>query len=99
MTVSEVIKIVITVIVTSITTGCYTYAKTSVNTVKILKESQKLIYKRQIKRDCITYINQQYIEVKDLEILLAMFECYKDLGGNSFIEEMVEDVKYLEVRG
>lgn len=46
-----------------------------------------------------SYIQQQKISPEDLEDLIAMHRCYHDdLGGNGFLDEIMEQVRHLPIK-
>ena len=57
---------------------------------------QQLMYDR-IKHLCKSYISRGQIASNDLEDLLKMHEAYHRLGGNGFLDELMDAVKELRI--
>lgn len=65
-----------------------------------VNKASRLLMKTQLRQLCVHYIQQGWIYDDELEDLIAMHECYHDdLNGNGFLNELMEKVKALEVRG
>lgn len=46
-----------------------------------------------------SYIRQEEISAEDLEDLIDMHKCYHDdLGGNGFLDEIMEQVRHLPIK-
>lgn len=68
---------------------------------KVRKDSlheglQALLYDR-LKYLCKSYIKAGEISVNDLEDLQRMYNAYKKLGGNGFIDGLMNEVKKLKI--
>lgn len=55
-------------------------------------------------RDRTKYLAKKFLEAgevdpDDLEELMDMHRCYKALGGNGYLDTLMEDVKHLPKRG
>ena len=70
-----------------------------VDTVKNLKEADKLIMLDRIKYLCRSYLDHGEIEFSDLDDLIAMHSCYHDLlGANGNLDTLMELVKELPIK-
>ena len=60
----------------------------------------RLLMKSRIRDLCLKYIEKGWIYADEYEDLLAMWENYHyDLGGNGYLDHLMEAVKELEIRG
>lgn len=67
-----------------------------VNTkVDKLEEAVKHILLYILREDCIRYINAGYIEVDELRALHEQFCSYKEIGGNGYVDNLMERVNKL----
>lgn len=67
-----------------------------------LKQSIRLLMKRQIKMLCEEYIAQGWVYADELEDLIAMHDYYHNpafLNGNGFLDELMDRTKKLEIKG
>lgn len=65
-----------------------------------MRKATRLLMKTQLRSLCMQYINQGWIYEDELEDIIAMHSCYHDdLNGNGFLNELMERVKDLEIRG
>lgn len=64
------------------------------------KKGIRLIMKNNVRTLCDKYIQQGWIYEDELEDLIAMHKCYHDdLGGNGFLDKLMNKVMNLEIRG
>lgn len=82
------------------------YGKRIVSSVRLLKtdltalkDSNRNQLKASIVRTCNEALSQGWIYATELETLMKRFESYQALGGNSYVEALIEHVLQLEVRG
>lgn len=62
------------------------------------RKAMRLIMYRSIKQDAQAYIGRGYIRTDELEDLVAYHGCYHDdLGGNGFLNSLMEKVKRLPI--
>lgn len=60
----------------------------------------RLILKDRLRFLCTRYIEQGWIYEDELEDLVAMHDCYHHaLKGNGYLDELMNRVKNLEIRG
>lgn len=65
-----------------------------------VQKASRLLMKNQLRSLCMHYIEQKWIYEDELEDIIAMHNIYHDdLNGNGFLNEMMERVKDLEIRG
>lgn len=65
-----------------------------------VQKAARLLMKTQLRSLCMHYIQQGWIYQDELEDIIAMHGVYHtDLQGNGFLDEMMERVKNLEIRG
>lgn len=63
-------------------------------------EGMRLILKDRLRWLCAHYIAQGWLYCDELEDIMVMHECYHDkLKGNGYLDELMEKVKALEIRG
>lgn len=64
------------------------------------QQALRLIMKDRLRFLCMAYIKQGWIYEDELEDLIAMHNCYHDqLNGNGWLNELMDRVKRLEIRG
>lgn len=61
-------------------------------------ESLKCILRQDILDQCEKAINDGYISMHRLETLLAQYDSYHAMRGNSFCHELIDDVKKLPIK-
>lgn len=67
--------------------------------VDALYKSNRIQLYDRIKHLGKAYIRQGHISPEDLEDLIAMHKCYHDdLGGNGFLDEIMEQVRHLSIK-
>lgn len=60
----------------------------------------RLVLKDRLRFLCVRYIEQGWIYEDELEDLVAMHDCYHNaLKGNGYLDELMNRVKNLEIRG
>lgn len=65
-----------------------------------VQKATRLIMKNELRSLCTHYIQQNWIYEDELEDLIAMHNCYhNNLGGNGYLDELMERAKNLEIRG
>lgn len=63
------------------------------------RKAMRLIMYRSIKQDAKTYIERGYVRPDELEDIVAYHNCYHgDLGGNGFLDSLMEKIKRLPVQ-
>jgi len=63
-------------------------------------EGMRLILKDRLRFLCAHYIAQGWIYHDELEDIMVMHKCYHDkLKGNGYLDELMEKVKALDIRG
>lgn len=68
--------------------------------VKSSEKALRLMMKDRLRFLCMHYISQGWIYEDELEDIMAMHSLYhNDLKGNGFLDNQMEKVKNLEVRG
>lgn len=75
-------------------------AKTNRQTdIDVVRKSQRLLMKQELRRLCHHYNLQGWIYEDELEDIIAMHSCYHDdLKGNGFLDVEMANVKKLEIR-
>jgi len=69
------------------------------NQVKALYKANRIQMYDRIKHLGKSYISQGKISPEDLEDIIDMHKCYHDdLGGNGFLDEIMEQVKHLPIK-
>ena len=67
--------------------------------VKALYKANRIQLYDRIKHLGKAYISRQEISPEDLEDLIDMHRCYHDdLGGNGFLDEIMEQVRHLPIK-
>lgn len=74
-----------------------TLSKEQKKEIKMLINSDKLSTKAWIKEQHEKWISLQCIDSQSLELICDRFEIYKEEGGNSWAEKLVEEIKALPV--
>lgn len=65
-----------------------------------VNQSLRLLMKDRLRFLCMQYIDQGWIYEDELEDLIAMHKCYHNaLSGNGFLDELMNRVKKLEIKG
>lgn len=65
-----------------------------------VNKAARLLMKTQLRQLCHNYIQQGWIYEDELEDIMAMHSCYHDdLKGNGFLDELMERVKNLKIKG
>ena len=60
----------------------------------------RLVLKDRLRFLCVRYIEKGWIYEDELEDLIAMHDCYhNELHGNGYLDELMNRVKSLEIRG
>ena len=69
------------------------------NNVDALYKANRIQMYDRIKHLGKSYISQRQISAEDLEDLIDMHKCYHDdLGGNGFLDEIMEQVRHLPIK-
>lgn len=69
------------------------------NNVNALYKANRIQMYDRIKHLGKSYISQRQISAEDLEDLIDMHKCYHDdLGGNGFLDEIMEQVRHLPIK-
>ena len=58
---------------------------------------QYLLYLN-LKKLCADYLSAGYISTDDLKILVQMWQVYHGLGGNGYLDELINIVKKLPIK-
>lgn len=84
---SSSIATIITAIINAIITHSRAY--------KNLENANKIIMKDRIKHLGKSYIERGNVSLDELEDLHEMHQCYHDLGGNGFLDQLMKEVDSL----
>ena len=68
------------------------------NQAKLQSKALVSSLRKDLKYMCIDALDKKYLTVNELEMITQAFDVYKQLGGNSFIEGLVDKAKTLEVK-
>ena len=65
----------------------------------LLKEALLTIQRNLLLNDCKKYLEQNCATLEEKETIIKQYKSYHDLGGDTFITDMVNQVKDLPVKG
>ena len=68
-------------------------------TVDVLANSQQILMRDRIKWLAKKYISAGEVDIDDLAILEEMYQRYHELGGNGFVDSLMQRVRNLDVKG
>ena len=64
----------------------------------LLKEAQLALLQDRLLHLCTDYISKGHITVNQLKSLKRLYSSYKDLGGNDFVHDLMENqVNHLQI--
>lgn len=100
----NLVTIIVAIIGTGVLNTVVSYSLTAYQKKKDkesgVQKASRLLMKQQLRSLCSHYIQQNWIYEDELEDLIDMHKIYHDdLNGNGFLNEMMERVKDLEIRG
>jgi len=95
---NEIVMKSILTIVGLITTGVIGYLIARVKEYKTLKEGLKCLLRSNITSKYYVYKELKEIPHYEKENMLYMYEQYKNMGGNSFIDDIMEEIKDLPIK-
>lgn len=64
----------------------------------LTKQSLLTMQRNSLMRSCSEYISRGYATMEEKATISDQYKSYHDLGGNSFITDMVEQVKELPLK-
>ena len=65
--------------------------------IELILETIKIDFRFQITQGCLAALREGEIETENLQSLLDLYEIYTKLGGNSYVESLINKVKKLKV--
>lgn len=65
--------------------------------IKLRDQADKYMLKNSITRACLAAIDSRCVHSYELQSICDMFNVYKSLGGNSYVETLVERTKKLDI--
>lgn len=92
MTTVEIIKTVLTVIITAAVTGAITYARLQFKMYKALKEGLLSLLRAEIIRSHDKYTKKEYCPIYAKDALTKVYQAYHALGGNGTITQLYNEV-------
>lgn len=95
---NEIVMKSILTIAGLITTGIMGYLIARVKEYKALKEGLKCLLRSNITSKYYVYKELGEIPHYEKENMLLMYEQYKKMGGNSFIDDIMEEIKDLPIK-
>ena len=101
MSFAEVATIIITSALTVATGGFLRFSKKALtqnmDAFKTLQEAERSVIRYQIVQAHDYFVNKGTIGKYSLSSLEDMYEKYVQLGGNSFIHSLMDDIRELEI--
>lgn len=83
----------------ALVSGVFTLIANRKNKETAERKAMRLIMYRTIKQDAQAYIERGYVRPDELEDIVAYHNCYhSDLGGNGFLDSLMDKVKRLPVQ-
>lgn len=65
-----------------------------------VQHGMRLILKDRLRELCIRYIDQGWVYADELEDAIRLHHCYHtELGGNGYLDELMNEVNKLPIRG
>ena len=64
---------------------------------KLIDESMRYLHKDRINQQCEYWLGRGFCPVRNREVLTEQMDIYHQLGGNSFVTELVEETLRLPV--
>lgn len=64
----------------------------------LLKESTLTMQRNSLLRSCNDFLSRGYATIEEKATIVDQYKSYHDLGGDSFITDMVEQVKDLPLK-
>lgn len=95
---NEIVMKTILTIVGLITTGVIGYLIARLKEYKTLIEGLKCLLRSNITSKYYVYKELQEIPHYEKENVLLMYSQYKKMGGNSFIDDIMEEIKDLPIK-
>lgn len=95
---TQLMNVVITCIVTALfgfLSGKLTETR---RRMKIRDKADKYMLKNSITRACLAALDTGRVHSYELESICDMFNVYRSLGGNSYVETLVEKTKKLDIK-
>lgn len=95
MTTAEIIKTVLTVIITASVTGTITYLGVQVKMFKALKEGLLSLLRAEIIRSHDKYTKKEFCPIYAKDAIEKAYKAYHALGGNGTITTLYNEVMEL----
>ena len=64
----------------------------------LLKDSTLTMQRNSLLRSCNDFLSRGYATIEEKSTIVSQYKSYHDLGGDSFITDMVEQVKELPLK-
>lgn len=91
-------NIVLTGILTAATGYCIKFLKREAKGYKAIKETQRALLKDRIVQTHDYFCEKESIGKYSLETVEDLFKQYQNLGGNSFVLGMVDEIRELPIK-
>ncbi len=98
MDINNIVYIIFSVVITSVTSAFVTMVKRITNAFKILQKSQQIMMKDRLVSAHDYFCQKGTIGKYSLETLEELYSEYCELGGNSFVKTMMNDIRELTVK-
>ena len=98
MNLTQIITIICSAVVTAATTAFLAAIKGNVKHYKTLQLSQMVMIKDRIVQAHDYFCGKGSIGKYSLSTLEELFEMYKQLGGNSFVESLMHEIRELDIK-
>lgn len=95
MTTAEIIKTVLTVVITAAVSGALTYLSVQVKMFKTLKEGLLSLLRAEIIRSYDKYTKKEYCPIYAKDAITKAYNAYHALGGNGTITSLYNEVMEL----
>lgn len=98
MNLTQVITIICSAVVTAATTAFLAAIKSNFRHFKALQSAQKTLIKDRIVQAHDYFCGKGSIGKYSLATIEELYQVYKDLGGNSFVESLMHEIRELEIK-
>lgn len=99
---TQMVTVVITAILTAVTAGLVAYIKRIVtglkNTFVTLQESQRAMIRDILVQKHDYFVEKGSISKFYLSSVESLYKNYKALGGNSFVESLMEEIREIPIK-
>lgn len=93
-----VINVILTGILTTLTSAAIAVIRKSMNEYKCVKSSQRLLIKDRIVEAHDYFCGKGNIGKYSRSILDELYEQYCSMGGNGFVESLMDDIRELPIK-